>query len=81
MRGARYIGERSHCRRDDLVRDCIAQIEDQDRRFGLGFGQRLDGDVGHGGERAPGAGKELAQIVAGDVLDHAAAGFERLAAA
>ena len=46
-----------------------------------GLGQHLDGDVGHGGERAPGAGQHLAHVVAGDVLHHAAAGLDGLGAA
>ena len=46
-----------------------------------GFGQHLDGDVGHGGERAPGAGQHLAHVVAGDVLHHAAARLDGLGAA
>ena len=51
------------------------------RRLGLGGGQHLEGDVGQHGQRAPGAGHQLGQVVAGDVLHHPAAGLERLAAA
>ena len=46
-----------------------------------GLGQHLDGDVGHRRERAPGAGQQLAQVVAGDVLHHAAARLDGLGAA
>ena len=46
-----------------------------------GSRQRLDRHVGHRRERAPGAGEQLAEVVAGDVLHHAAAGLEGLAAA
>jgi len=46
--------------------------------LGLGARQRLDGDIGHGAKRAPGACHQLAEIVAGDVLHHAAAGLEGL---
>ena len=49
--------------------------------FGFGARQHLDGDVGHHRERAPGAGEQLAQVVAGDVLHHAPARLEGLAAA
>ena len=80
MGGRRDIGERAHGRRHDLPRRAIVEVENQDSLLGLRARQRLDGHLGHGGERAPGAGEELAQVIAGDVLDHASAGFERLAA-
>jgi hypothetical protein len=50
------------------------------RCFGLRARQRLDRDVGHDAERAEGAREQLAEVVAGDVLDHPAARLERLAA-
>ena len=60
----------------------VASSRPNTRIVCLGFRprQRLDRDVGHDGERAPGASQKLAEVVAGNVLHHAAAGFERLAA-
>ena len=49
--------------------------------LGLRPRQRLDRHLGHRRERAPGAGEQLAEVVAGDVLHHPAAGLEGLAAA
>ena len=43
--------------------------------------QHLEGHLGQRGERAVGAGHELGEVVAGDVLHHLAAGLEHLAAA
>ena len=59
----------------------IVEPEHQQRLLGFGARQHLDGDVGHRRERAPGAGEQLAEIVAGDVLHHPAARLEGLAAA
>ena len=59
----------------------VGQAAHDQRRLGLGGRQHLEGDVGDDGERAPGAGHQLRQVVAGDVLDDAAARLEGLAAA
>ena len=58
----------------------IVEAADNDRRLGLRLGQHLDCYVGHSAERAPGAGKQLAQVVAGDVLHHAPARLDCLSA-
>ena len=47
----------------------------------LGARHDLEGDLGQHRQRAVGAGEQLAQIVAGDVLDHPAAGLDLLAVA
>ena len=52
----------------------------QQRGLVLGRRQHLEGHLGHGGERAEAAGEQLAQIVAGDVLDHAPARLDQIAA-
>ena len=52
---------------------------DQDRARPLRRGQDLDRHLVHERERAVGACEQLADIVAGHVLDHAAAGLEALA--
>ena len=59
----------------------IVKAEHQNGHLGLGARQHLERHVGHRRERAPGAGEQLAEVVAGDVLHHAAAGLEGLAAA
>ena len=46
-----------------------------------GRGSTLKVDLGDDGERAPRAGEALGEVVAGDVLHHAPARLERLAAA
>ncbi len=60
----RFVGEAVHQNRADFFR----------RR------QHLDGDFGERRQGAVGAGHQLRQIVAGDVLDHPAAALDRLAA-
>ena len=59
------------------------RIETGDQKGLLAFRRRqnLQRDIGHDGESAPGAGKQFAEIVAGDILDHPPAGLERLAPA
>src|SRR5262249_58940221 len=57
------------------------EIADHQRLLGLGPGQHLDRYFGHRGEGAPGARDQLAEVVAGDVLHHPAAGLEGFAAA
>ena len=59
----------------------VVEAGDHHRRLGLGPGQRLDRDLGHRRERPERAGEQLAEVVAGDVLDHPAARLEGLAAA
>ena len=59
----------------------VEQAANGERGLGLGRRQHLEGDVGEHGQRAPRAGHHLGQVVAGDVLDDAAARLERLAAA
>jgi hypothetical protein len=58
----------------------VVEPGDHQRRRGFRAGQHLEGHVGDDGERAPGTGEALGQIVAGDVLHHAPARLERLAA-
>ncbi len=54
---------------------------EQHGRDRFGARQYLDRDLFERGQRAVGAGHQLRQIVAGDVLDDLAAGLEDLAAA
>ncbi len=81
MRRSRDIGKRAHCRRHHFTGGHRIEAEDENRLLRLRSRQCLDRDVGQRRQRPPGAGHEFAKIVAGDVLDHAAARFERLAAA
>ena len=60
MGGRRRIGERAHDSRHELPRGRIVEIEEEDCLLGLCLRQRLDGHVGHSGERAPRAGQKLA---------------------
>ena len=81
MHGAGHLERRAHgeAQRLDAVR--IGKAETQ-HGADLARGRKhLDGDLGHHRERAPGAGKRAAEIVAGDVLHHPAARPDRLAAA
>ena len=55
------------------------QAIDQNRARPLRRGQHLDRHLVHERERAVGAREQLADIVAGHVLDHPAAGLEALA--
>ena len=82
VRGAGYARRRTHGRRHGGDRGLVVEAETARSVASAGGArQHLEGDLGHDAERAPGAGQQLAQIVAGDVLDHAAARTERLAAA
>ena len=81
MRRRRNVAGRRHRRRHRLVRARVIEAENQHRRLGLRTRQHLDRHLGHGGERPERAGQQLAEIVAGDVLHHAAARLEGLGAA
>ncbi len=81
MGGAGDVEGRAHGRGHGGAGPRIVETIDQHGRLGFRLGQHLERDIGHGGERAPGAGDQLAEVVAGDVLDHAAAGFDGLGAA
>jgi hypothetical protein len=59
----------------------LGPAPEEQRGLGLGAGEDLEGELAHHGERAVGAGQELAQVVAGDVLHHPPAGLDRLAVA
>ena len=59
----------------------VVEAEHEHGRFGLRARQHLDRHLGHRRERAERARQQLAEIVAGDVLHHAAAGLEGLGAA
>ena len=50
-------------------------------RSASGLRHHLQRHLGHDGERAPGARQQLAEVVAGDVLHHLAAGLETVAEA
>ena len=67
------------CRAPSTAASVVEPGDDQ-RRHGLRPRQHLEGHLGDDGERAPRAGEPLGEVVAGDVLHHAAAGLERLAA-
>ena len=58
----------------------IVKVHHQNGLLAFGPRQCLHRHVGHGRKRTPGAGEKLAEVVAGDVLHNAAAGFEGLAA-
>jgi FAD/FMN-containing dehydrogenase len=65
-----------------LVLEGLARRAGEQQRAALGrCGQHLEGHLGHQRERAEAAGEQLAEVVAGDVLDHAAAGLDQVAAA
>ena len=81
MHGARHFEGRAEAERHHVDRGLVGQAEAEQRARLGGLRQHLHGDLGHHRERAPGAGNGLAEIVAGDVLHHAAAGFEGLAPA
>ena len=81
MRRRRNVAGRRHRRRHRLVGARVVEAENQHGRLGLRTRQHLDRHLGHGGERAERAGQQLAEIVAGDVLHHAAARLEGLGAA
>ena len=78
--GAGDVARRAHGGRHRVGGARRIEAEHQHGRLGLGPRQRLDRDVRHCRKRAPRSGHELAQVVAGDVLDHAAARLEFLAA-
>ncbi len=81
MGGARHLigaGQRPGQHRDA---GRVVQPGDGQGPHRLRRRQHLDRDPGHGGQRAEGPGQQLRQVVAGDVLDHPAAGSEGLAAA
>ncbi len=80
MRRARHVAGRSHGRRHGGDSGLIVEPEHQQSLFGFRLGQGLDRHLGHGRERAPGAGHQLAKVIAGDVLHDAPAGLDRLAA-
>ena len=80
MRGAGDVGRGPQRRRHRFDRGAVVEPEGEQRLLGFRARQNLDGHVGHGGERPPRARQDLAQVVAGDVLDHPAARLERLAA-
>ena len=81
MHGAGHFEGRAEAERHHVDRGLVGQAEAEQRaRLGRA-GQHLHGHLGHHRKRAPGAGNRLAEIVAGDVLHHAAAGFEGLAPA
>jgi hypothetical protein len=61
-------------------RPFVGETPQGERRLGLRRRQHFEGDVGDDGERAPGAGHQLGQIVTGHVLHHPPAGLPRLAA-
>ena len=81
MRRTRHVAGRAHRRTHRRSGAGVVETEHHDGRLGFRPRQRLDRDFGHRGERAERAREQLAKVVAGDVLDHASAGLESLAAA
>ncbi len=81
MRGAGNVVGRAHGGGHGGAGARVVEARHQHGRFGLRLGQDFHGDVGHRAQRAPGAGEQFAQVVAGDVLDHAAARLDGVAAA
>ena len=81
MRRARHVAAGAHGGGHRRDRPRRLEATDQHRRLGLRPGQHLDRHLGQDGERAPGTRHQLAEVVAGDVLHHPAAGLEDFAAA
>ena len=79
MHGAGDLEGRAEARHIASTAVGIGQAEAEQRAGLRRRRKHLEGDLGHDGERAPGAGERPAEIVAGDVLHHPAAGLERLA--
>ena len=81
MRRARDLVRAAQPARHRLDGRLVVEPVDQHRPQLLRRGQDLDRDLGHRRERSPGAREQLAEVVAGDVLDHPPARLEHLAAA
>src|ERR1700730_17048494 len=58
----------------------IVHAKYNERRFGFCLRQNLEGNFAENSERTPRPGQQFAQIEPSDVLDHATAGLEGLAA-
>jgi hypothetical protein len=81
VRGARHVERQAHGGRHRLDRLVIVETDQRHARLGLRPRQGLDRHLGQRRQRAPRAGHELAEVVAGDVLHHPPPGLEGLAAA
>ena len=80
MGGGRDLGRGAHGGRHRRGGLGIAKAGKKEGRLGLGARQHLQRDAGGDRQRAPRAGERARQVVAGDVLHHAAAGMKDLAA-
>src|SRR4029077_18784882 len=58
----------------------VVHAKYNERRFGFRLRQNLEGNFAENSERTPRTGQQFAQIEPSDVLDHATAGLEGLAA-
>ena len=81
MRRAGYIERRAQRRRHRPVCGCSVEPAQHQRAFALGLRHHLQRHFGHDRERAPGSRQQFAEIVAGDVFHHPAAGLEAVAEA
>ena len=81
MGRARNLVGRVQRHRHGRRRRAVVQAGDQHRARLLARRQHLHRDLAQYGQRAERSGHQLAQVVAGDVLHHPAAGFEGLAPA
>ena len=81
MRRSRHIERTLQCRRQGRDGHIVGEARKNQGPAGLRRRQHLEGEIGEGAEGAERAGHQFADIVAGDVLDHPAAGLEGLAAA
>ena len=81
MRGPGDVEGRAERRRHRLVGGGIVEPAQHQRPLGLRLRHHLERHLGHDRQRAPGSGQQLAEIIAGDVLHHLAAGLEAVAEA
>ncbi len=81
MRRAGHIERRAQCRGHRPVGGDIVEPPQDQRALALGPRHHLQGHFRHHRQRAPGPRQQFAEIVAGDVLHHPAAGLEAVAEA